>query len=177
MSNTQRPKAAMNGQGTQHRPGQIEILSVIAGGVQALAQDATRKPAAQRWHCALCLGRLKAWESRHAGDMQALVTAYQEQMAAFGKAMNDPAVSDDDKQRMLAAQPNLQMMCAAYGEQAGDPMPAVNEAGFIITTPELGTVAVCATEVPPVNEGPRRALLAAAGPLSSAMVAAVRSGL
>src|SRR6266851_3395252 len=118
MSNTRHtnPAAAMNG---TKRPTSLQVLEVIAGGIQALAQDATRKPAGQRWHCAVCLGLMKAWELRHQEDLQVIVGQYQDRMTEFAAAFNNPDLDPAARQAMMGSQPDMQQMCAAYGQQAG----------------------------------------------------------
>ena len=176
MSNTQHPKAAMNGQG-QKRPAQLDVLIAIAGATQALAQHATAQQPPARLHCAPCLGRMKSWELKHEQAVRAISEQYQAMMEQFGAALGAAAGDPEQQQALLARAPNLRAMCEQYGTECGDPMPQVNEAQFVITMPGWGTAAVCALEVPPSEaaDPTRKRLMAASGPLSSGMVAAVRA--
>ena len=182
MSNTQRPKAAMNGakHPGQHAPSQAEVLAMIAGGIQALAQDATRRPVVKdhTWHCAICLGFMRAWEIRHAGKIEEIAGLHATATEAWLTLVNDPETDQDAKLQLLGQQPNLQAMCQQYGQAQGDPMPPVNEAQFIVTLPGVGTCSACAIHVPPaeIADPARTRLLAVSGALSTALVAAARHG-
>jgi hypothetical protein len=177
MSNTQHPRQRALANGGQPKPpSQIDLLSVIAGGMQSLAQHATRQPSPMQMQCAICIGWMKAWEARHLGDVQQLVAAWQQRQAAFGEALQ-AAAGDPEQQQVLAANapPDLQSQVNLYGEQINDPCPKVNLANTLITTAELGTVLACAGHVPALEPQAQNRLVAVTGCLSSSMIAQLRS--
>lgn len=182
MSNTrhtQIPAAAMNG---AKKPTSLEILATIAGGMQALAQDATRRPVlqpAQRIQCAVCMGLLKGWEVRHQDDIQALAERHQHAMDQITQTLNDPATPEEDRQKILANIPNLQAMAAQFGNEIGDPLPQVQEMVCLATLPEIGTTGVCPGHLPAAKqaEPPRKPFYVAYGGLTETMVREARTGV
>jgi hypothetical protein len=184
-----RIRASQNG---ARKPSSLDILSVIAGGVQALAQDATRRPVlppGQRVQCAICLGGLKAWEQKHRAALEALRDEWEQAEAAFqaawlefgqraGEIQQAGPVPDDvmmglasEQQGLLDGRRDLMAMAMDYGDKAKDPKPPVYEMVTIATVAPFGPCAVCPQHVPLVGaEVGRKPFLIANRPLSTGLL-------
>lgn len=170
MSNSRHipPKAAMNGQGQSRQATQTEILSVIAGGMQAMVQHLQSPMGTpQHMQCAVCLGLHRAWEESNAAEIQTVITNYQALIADY----NARAAAGEPPQQMP---PTLVQFLDGHFGVTDHPRPPVNEAATMASIPSLGgTCLVCPAHLPVMNltSADRKGFLIANRPLSRALIA------